>query len=109
MFIGKKWLLIFLFSLTITGDRQLPHSTKNRMAETKKWVVTLSDQRPTSEVAQELTQNGFTIDQVLDEINCVTGTASEEVAKKLRTLPGITDVSPEAGIDIGPPDADPTW
>ncbi|GAB3271105.1 hypothetical protein GCM10027347_42180 [Larkinella harenae] len=79
------------------------------MAETKKWIVTLSDRRPTKEVAQELTQNGFTVDQVLDEINCVTGTASEETAKKLRSLPDVTDVSPEAGIDIGPPDANPTW
>ncbi|GAB3325431.1 hypothetical protein GCM10027299_23530 [Larkinella ripae] len=79
------------------------------MADNKRWVVTLSNKRPLKDVTQEMAQTGFQVDQVLDAIGCVTGAASDEVANKLRAVSGVEDVSPEAGIDIGPPDANPTW
>jgi hypothetical protein len=79
------------------------------MAESRRWIVTTSGDRPLSEVKKELTQIGFTVERVLDEIGCITGTASDNVAKKLRALPGVADVSPDEPIDIGPPDAPVTW
>ena len=76
------------------------------MSGTKKWVVTTSGDRSLKDVKKKLADEGFTIDQVLDEIGCIRGTASEDVAERLRAVPGIADVSPEPPtINIGPPDA----
>jgi hypothetical protein len=79
------------------------------MTENKKWIVTTSSDRPIHDVAKNLTEAGFAIDQVLGEIGCITGSASEDVAQQSRTIPGVVDVSPEHSIDIGPPDAPITW
>lgn len=79
------------------------------MAKKKKWIVTTSGERPLSDIKKKLTDSGFTIDEVMDEIGCITGAASDDVAEKLRSVPGITDVSPELQVDIGPPDAPVTW
>lgn len=79
------------------------------MPGTKKWIVTVSNNRPLSEIRKDLTTTGFAVDQVLAEIGCVTGTASDDVARKLRSIPGVADVSPDSEINIGPPDAPVTW
>lgn len=79
------------------------------MPESKKWIVTTSGDRPIYEVAKELTKTGFTVGNVLDEIGSITGDASEDVAQRLRSLPGVVDVSPDSPIDIGPPDTPVTW
>lgn len=79
------------------------------MAETKKWVVTTSGDRSLSDVKKELTEAGFAIDQVLDEIGVITGSAGDDDAERLRSVPGVTDVSPDSPIDIGPPDEPVTW
>jgi hypothetical protein len=79
------------------------------MAKQKRWVVTTSGDRPLSDVQKQLVENRFTVDQVLGEIGCITGTADDDVAKKARSVPGVVDVSPEEPVDIGPPDAPVTW
>lgn len=79
------------------------------MPETKRWNVTTSGDQSLSDVKKKLSQEGFNVDQVLEEIGTITGDASDDVAEKLRKIPGVTDVSPEIGIDIGPPDAPVTW
>lgn len=79
------------------------------MASKTRWVVTTSGDRSLSDVKKELSTAGFAVDQVLDEIGCITGTASDDVANMLRAIPGVADVSPETPIDIGPPDAPETW
>jgi hypothetical protein len=79
------------------------------MAKSKKWIVTASGDRSLSEVKKQLTEKGFTVEQVLDQIGCITGSASDDVAERLRTIPGVADVSPDTPIDIGPPDAPVTW
>ena len=79
------------------------------MPKSKRWVVTTSGDRSLSKVEKDLAGTGFEVDQVLEEIGCITGTAGEDVAEKLREIPGVTDVSPEEPIDIGPPDAPVTW
>jgi hypothetical protein len=79
------------------------------MAEKKNWVVTTSGDQPLSDVKKKLTEAGFAIDQELDEIGAITGSAADEVAERLRSVPGVADVSPDSPIDIGPPDAPVTW
>ena len=75
------------------------------MSVSKGWIVTTSDERPLQDVIKDLTDTGFSVDQVLHEIGCITGTASQEMAEKARAIHGVADVSPDAPIDIGPPDA----
>jgi hypothetical protein len=72
----------------------------------KDLVVTASGDRSLSDVKKSLTDAGFIVDQVLNEIGCITGAASEDDVAKLRAIPGVADVSPSPPpIDIGPPDA----
>jgi hypothetical protein len=79
------------------------------MAETKRWIVTTSGDRPLSDIKKDLTKTGFATGEVLDEIGIITGAAPDAIADRLRAIPGVTDVSPEGVIDIGPPDAPVTW
>ena len=79
------------------------------MAKKKRWVVTTSGDRPLSDIKKKLTEHGFAVEQVLDEIGCIIGEASDDVAKQLRSVPGVADISPEPSVDIGPPDSPVTW
>jgi hypothetical protein len=79
------------------------------MAKNKTWIVTTSGDRPLSEVKKDMAKTGFTIGETLGEIGVITGSGGDAVAKKLRSIPGVVDVSPETPIDIGPPDAPVTW
>ena len=79
------------------------------MAKKKKWIVTTSSDRPISDIKKELVDSGFTVDQVLDEIGSIIGSADNDVAKRLRAIRGVADVSPDTPINIGPPDAPETW
>ena len=76
------------------------------MSENKRWVVIVSGDHPVEEVEARLIDAGFTLDEVLSAIGCILGVASEEVAEKSRTIPGVTEVSPEPPpVSISPPDA----
>lgn len=78
----------------------------SNMAKSKKWVVTTDGQHGLSGITRKLEDAGFRVSEVLEAIGCLTGTASDAVAEKLRSVPGVLDISPEPpGIDIGPPDA----
>ncbi len=79
------------------------------MATNKKWIVTTSGDRSINDLQQLLVDNGFTVDQVHDQIGCITGSASEDIAERLRSIPGVTDISPDNEIDIGPPGESSTW
>ena len=79
---------------------------KEKVKKGKKFIVTTSGERPLSEVKKKLTESGFAVDQVLDDIGIITGTSTEEDVKRLRSVKGVTDVSPDQIVDIGPPDAD---
>lgn len=76
------------------------------MAKNKKWVVTASGNKPIKEIKKKLTAAGFNVELVLDEIGCITGSASDAAAERARAVPGVADVSPEPEpISVGPPDA----
>lgn len=78
------------------------------MANEKRWIVTLADGSALADVRRRLTDAGFDVDQVLEEIGVVTGQGDDEVAAKLREIEAVEDVSPEGAIGIGPPDSDPS-
>ena len=79
------------------------------MTKGKQWIVTTSGDKPLKDLRKALTKQGFAVSQVLDEIGCIVGTATEDVAAKVRKVPGVTDVSPDTPVDIGPPGSDLTW
>ena len=79
------------------------------MPTSKRWIVTTSGERPLGDIAKAAKQAGFSVGDVLSEIGCITGSGSDAVAKKLRSIPGVADVSPEDVVDIGPPGAPDTW
>ena len=63
-------------------------------------VVTTSGKRSIHDVARDLKDAGFEVDQVLDSINVVTGKGD---AGKLRSVQDVVDVSGDTPVDIGPP------
>jgi hypothetical protein len=79
------------------------------MVKSKRWIVTTSGNRPLSDITKDLTSKGLAVAQVLDEIGCIIGDASDASAERLRAVAGVTDVSPNVSIHIGPPDSDVTW
>jgi len=79
------------------------------MAGTRGWIVTTSSERSISDITNDLEKAGFSVGQVLQEVGSITGAAAEETVTKLRSIPGVVDVSPDTPIDIGPPDSGETW
>jgi len=79
------------------------------MATHKNWIVTTSGEQPLTRIVEQLTHDGFTVVQVLADIGCIMGAASEAAAAKARTIPGVADVSLDSAITLGPPDAQVTW
>jgi hypothetical protein len=79
------------------------------MAETKSWIIATSGDRPIQDIAKDLAEAGLRGAQVLEEINVITGKATDKVLGKLRKVRGVADVSSDMPIDVGPPDAPITW
>jgi hypothetical protein len=79
------------------------------MSEQKSWVVTLSPGSAPETVRRDLEGAGFEIEQVMDAIGVVTGRSDDACAEKVRSLPGVADVSADQPIDIGPPGSPDTW
>jgi hypothetical protein len=73
--------------------------------QSKAFVITVSGDRRIHDVARDLTTTGFQVDQVLDEIGVVTGSAPPTSIAKLRKVRGVKDVSADHPVDIGPPGA----
>jgi hypothetical protein len=68
-------------------------------------VVTVSGDRKIEEVAHDLKAAGLEVGEVMETIGVVTGSAPAASLAKMRKVPGVTDVSPDHPIDIGPPGA----
>lgn len=75
----------------------------------KKWIITTTGKDKLADIQKELKDSGFTVNEVMHEIGIISGTASDDVADKLRKIAGITDVSPDGDINIGKPGDDQTW
>lgn len=79
------------------------------MPQNKNWIVTTSADRPIREIAEDLKKAGFTVSNVNDEIQSISGSAADTVARKLRSIAGVVDVSADAPIDVGRPGSPDTW
>lgn len=79
------------------------------MAKVELWIVTISSDQSISEIATRLSAEGLTIRDVLEEIGCITGSADNVTAERLKQIQGVVDIAPDIQIDMGPPGADSTW
>ena len=68
-------------------------------------VITVSSERSIHEVASDLQKAGLEVDQVLEFIGSVTGSAAAQSVEQLRRVRGVTDVSADHPVDVGPPGA----
>ena len=73
------------------------------------WIITISDDQSINDIATRLSAEGLTIRDVLEEIGCITGSADDVTAERLKKVNGVVDISPDWQIDIGPPGAEETW
>ncbi|WP_447043876.1 hypothetical protein [Vreelandella sp. H-I2] len=73
------------------------------------WVITISGDQSINDIATRLSAEGLTIRDVLEEIGCITGSADDDTAERLKKVNGVVDISPDWQIDIGPPGAEETW
>jgi hypothetical protein len=64
------------------------------------WIVTVSDERPIKKVAADLKAAGFDVDQVLEEVGTVTGSAASDKVEQLRKIQGVKDVSPDHPVTM---------
>jgi len=82
-----------------------PSKKRPAMSTGRGMVVTVSN-RSTHDVAKDLKQAGFKVDQVLDAIGQVTGHATPGLKGRLKKIRGVDDVSEtHQDFNIGPPDA----
>ena len=81
----------------------------SKAAPHKTWIVTTSADRPIAEIAKDLSAAGFKIDQTLDEIGIITGKSDDKAVVKVRSVPGVADISPDHQVDIGPPNSRENW
>lgn len=80
------------------------------MAAKKKWIITTSGERSITAVKKDLIEAGFSVADVLKEIGSITGTATDSAAKKIRSIPGVADLSEDPGeFSIGDPGSPVTW
>ncbi|HWM06513.1 MAG TPA: hypothetical protein VNP92_29590 [Actinophytocola sp.] len=56
-------------------------------------------------VVDALRRAGLTVNQVLDAIGVVTGSADSDVIASLSAVPGVSHVEPERTIQLPPPDS----
>ena len=79
------------------------------MAEQKGWIVRTSSVRAIRDIAADLKNAGFSVVHVLEEIGSITGAAADDTITRLRSIPGVVDVSPDRPVEIGLPDPGDTW
>lgn len=73
------------------------------------WIITISDDQSINDIATRLSAEGLTIRDVLEEIGCITGSADDVTAERLKKVKGVVDIAPDRQIDIGPPGSEETW
>ena len=82
---------------------------QNRTVSKKRWIITTSGDRANTEVAKDLSKAGASVEDVHEHIPVITVSSSDDAAAKLRGIPGVIDVSPDAAVNIGPPGSRDTW
>ena len=72
--------------------------------EAQTWIIVVEPDHVLDAVAA-LERLGFDIEQKLDAVDAIIARGSTRQAHEARSITGVVDVSPDAPIDIGPPDA----
>ena len=83
-----------------------PHPIQGREMSVKRWVITTDGSRGLAAISKELAKAGLREITTLDAIGAITGSADPQALVPMRAVRGVSDVSPDFEIDIGPPDAD---
>lgn len=73
------------------------------------WIITISSDQPIQDMAARLSDEGLSIKDILEEIGCITGSADDATAERLKHVQGVVDIAPDMQLDIGPPNVDETW
>ena len=95
-----------LASQTLPSAERLEAAmTSIRHTAHTEWVITLDPNTTPATARDALAKAGLEVDQVLEEIGVITGRGSAGLGAALRKVRGVADVSEQAPIDIGPPDA----
>jgi hypothetical protein len=79
------------------------------MTNSALWIITISSDQSITEIATRLSAEGLTVKDVLEEIGCITGSADDVTAERLKKVSGVIDIAPDMQVDVGPPDAEDTW
>jgi hypothetical protein len=74
------------------------------MSDKPTWIITASGDRPVAALTADLRKAGLVVGNVMAEIGVITGQCTNSQAAALRKVAGVADVSPDAPVDIGPPD-----
>ncbi|HEX8275023.1 MAG TPA: hypothetical protein VF615_20475 [Longimicrobiaceae bacterium] len=78
------------------------------MSETSTWIVAASEERPLEDVAKDLAELGFEVEDVLGHVRCIVGSATREVAKAAEQVPGVLGISQDEPIRFGGSSSPPT-
>lgn len=73
------------------------------------WIITISQERSITDIAERLSAEGLTVNEVLEEIGCITGSADDVTAERLKRVEGVVDITPDMQIDVGPPGSEESW
>ncbi|KPQ30974.1 hypothetical protein [Halomonas sp. HL-93] len=73
------------------------------------WIITISNDQSINDIATRLSEEGLTVKEILEEIGCITGSADEITAERLKRVKGVVDIAPDMQIDVGPPGSEETW
>jgi hypothetical protein len=76
------------------------------MPKKARLIVTSSGKRALKELKADLDRAGFEVDESLDDIGVIVGRATGDAVQKLREIDGVSDVTEEGEVNIGPPDSD---
>jgi hypothetical protein len=69
------------------------------------WIVTVDAQRSLDTLVSELGQLGLLVSQILADAGVIVVHGTSQQANLAKRVTGVTDVSKDEPIDIGPPDA----
>jgi hypothetical protein len=79
------------------------------MPDTPTWIVTTSGERPVAEIAAALAKAGLEGVSVLAEIGVISGRCAKSKLSALRKVAGVSEIAPDAPVNIGPPGSPHTW
>ena len=79
------------------------------MQKIELWIITVSSDRSISDIAARLSAEGLAIRDLLEDIGCITGTADNDTAERLKHINGVLDIAPDMPIELGPPGSNETW